>query len=439
MNNLYLIYRLFALLCISSFFFSCDDAKEDNLTPNSVYLVHSGVQELEMYDKGEGTSYTYVLALYKSGALKNAASVRIAVMTDEELTAYNQENGTNFEILAREVYNIEKYEVLFTDDQKDVNGTINIDFDPAKLAPTDLNKVLPIKIIDTSVSLNKEKSICIIHPQTKTPTFNIEFPQVKVINYKKGEQSVLELNISALLDIDENPSEVDVEVEIDGNYITQYNLSNGEDYIVPDANEFSIIRNKTLQSGEKNISFDLKIFQQYLTRNYMLPIHLKTSSKYAVNKDGYYVLILNVLPELLPRETWTISDFNTQETLGEGSNGRAYQVIDGDYNTYWHSQWKNGLAPLPHYVVIDMQKTVTIRQIDLVRRKSYDHAKAGEFLISDNNITWQKIGDFTLAKTDNPQEFTTKRGTGRYLKVNITQSNHWDNVTSLAEVMPRGY
>lgn len=112
-------------------------------------------------------------------------------MSDEELALYNEENGTNFELISPEVYEISKFEVSFSPDQKDVNRIINIDFDPAKLAASATNKVLPIKIIDASIDVNKDKSYCIIHPQTYDPQFTLENPQEKIVSYVKGTQSVL--------------------------------------------------------------------------------------------------------------------------------------------------------------------------------------------------------------------------------------------------------
>lgn len=53
---------------------------------------------------------------------------------------------------------------------------------------------------------------------------------------------------------------------------------------------------------------------------------------------------------------WKVISFSSQETSGEGSNGLASQIIDGDANTYWHSQWQGTQAKYPHYFVIDMQR-----------------------------------------------------------------------------------
>lgn len=450
MNKIKLIYTFLIFLSISFFLVSCDDAKEDNLTPNKVYFVHSGVQELKMYNKGGSTSYTYNLDLYKSGFLESGASAKIAIMSDEELALYNEENGTSFELISPEVYEISKFEVSFSPDQKDVNRIINIDFDPAKLAASATNKVLPIKIIDASIDVNKDKSYCIIHPQTYDPQFALENPQEKIVSYVKGAQSVLEYDIPIALDIDTNISAIDLELEIDTDFIDQYNLSNNEDYIVPDANAFSFVKNQTLEAGKKNIIFNVKIFQQYLTKNYMLPVRLKSSSKFGVDNEQYFVLMLNVQSELLDKTKWTIAGFSSEEATGEsgGANGKAIYIIDGNNSTFWHSQWQGAKPQPPHWLIIDMHGSYTITEIILRQRGSGDSAptKGGEFDLCDeynssspSTAAWRKIGDFQLAAIVDDQSFNIKKAKGRYLRIYITEVRSGDKTTSLAEISARGY
>ncbi len=58
---------------------------------------------------------------------------------------------------------------------------------------------------------------------------------------------------------------------------------------------------------------------------------------------------------LLDKKGWTVIEKSSEETSGEGTNGRAQQIVDGDDNTYWHPQWRGGSATLPHTLVVDMQ------------------------------------------------------------------------------------
>jgi len=44
----------------------------------------------------------------------------------------------------------------------------------------------------------------------------------------------------------------------------------------------------------------------------------------------------------------------------EGSEGPKESLVDGDFNTYWHSAWSDGVAPLPHYIQITFPEAKNI-------------------------------------------------------------------------------
>lgn len=64
----------------------------------------------------------------------------------------------------------------------------------------------------------------------------------------------------------------------------------------------------------------------------------------------------NVVDYTIPRAEWQV-DFDSEEASGEGAdNGTADKVLDGDINTFWHSQWQGATPPYPHYLIIDMME-----------------------------------------------------------------------------------
>ena len=46
--------------------------------------------------------------------------------------------------------------------------------------------------------------------------------------------------------------------------------------------------------------------------------------------------------------TWQLIEFSDEETVGEGDNGRAAMILDGNNSTYYHNKWKNGSIGYPH-------------------------------------------------------------------------------------------
>ncbi|MBE6304198.1 MAG: DUF3472 domain-containing protein [Bacteroidales bacterium] len=61
---------------------------------------------------------------------------------------------------------------------------------------------------------------------------------------------------------------------------------------------------------------------------------------------------------------WELLSFSSEEPTGENKdgvhNGLAKLIIDGNNDTYWHSQWQSRTAPLPHSFVIDCKEAIDI-------------------------------------------------------------------------------
>lgn len=156
----------------------------------------------------------------------------------------------------------------------------------------------------------------------------------------------------------------------------------------------------------------------------------------------------------LDETEWTVTGYSSQETSGEGTNGRAALVIDGDVNTYWHSAWQSGSSSYTHY--INMKHTdgskVALDKISISygTRGSNYRAKNVNVRSSENGTSWKTEGSYTLDdasiqtielnKTINTAylrlEFTAPQVTGqRYMAIHeITfQQKSIEGIKALAE------
>lgn len=70
--------------------------------------------------------------------------------------------------------------------------------------------------------------------------------------------------------------------------------------------------------------------------------------------------------QYLDKTAWKVLSYSSQEISGEGTNGRAAQIIDGNDNTYWHSQWQGATPSYPHRFVIDMQKEELVKGLRIL-------------------------------------------------------------------------
>src|SRR5207245_96032 len=55
---------------------------------------------------------------------------------------------------------------------------------------------------------------------------------------------------------------------------------------------------------------------------------------------------------LIPQQQMRIVSVDSQELVGE--NGAATNAIDGNPATFWHTEWFQQTAPLPHTLVLDL-------------------------------------------------------------------------------------
>lgn len=104
---------------------------------------------------------------------------------------------------------------------------------------------------------------------------------------------------------------------------------------------------------------------------------------------------------MLDKTGWKVISFSSEETSGEGSNGRAQQTVDGDYNTYWHSRWTGSTAQLPHTIVVDMQKTNKVGGFKITMSGgNRRYIKAFDLYGSTDNKNWVKM----YSDEDAPEE-----------------------------------
>ena len=112
-------------------------------------------------------------------------------------------------------------------------------------------------------------------------------------------------------------------------------------------------------------------------------------------------------PDPFDKTNWTVSSFSSQEAGGEGPvNGYASAIIDGDVNTFWHSQWSGGTGTAPHRLVVDMGRSLSIHGFVFSQRQSLTrNIKNLKVETSNDGITWTAVAGspFSLAQIKNPQ------------------------------------
>lgn len=139
---------------------------------------------------------------------------------------------------------------------------------------------------------------------------------------------------------------------------------------------------------------------------------------------------------ILDRSNWTATA--SSDKAGE-DGGTAQVLLDGNSETYWHSQWSPD-APLPHWILIDMKQEYEISVVEVFKRLSNTDCKKLDILVSMDGVNFDKIGTIEYEKTQLPNAKDITLDTSvraKYLKLLITES--WRTpYASLSEVKVLG-
>ncbi|SHJ43026.1 F5/8 type C domain-containing protein [Tangfeifania diversioriginum] len=136
-------------------------------------------------------------------------------------------------------------------------------------------------------------------------------------------------------------------------------------------------------------------------------------------------VITPLAEQMIDKSQWSVVDFSTEEpNEGGNPNGLVRAAFDGDYSTFWHTQWAGGSPGYPHYFVIDMGQEVTISRFETVRRQGDDRGQTQiQFLTSLDGETWEDFGLLEVdSSTDDPQSYRlTSNPKARYFKYVATE------------------
>lgn len=120
------------------------------------------------------------------------------------------------------------------------------------------------------------------------------------------------------------------------------------------------------------------------------------------------------------RAGWTITGCTEQVDY---EDGHFTNMLDGNPATYWHSAWAPEDAELPHYFIVDIQKSMTVESCLFLQRNQADRQVTEiAVYVSDDNESWGEAvyrGELQTGTNDNcvKQSVELSPKQGRYIKV----------------------
>lgn len=166
---------------------------------------------------------------------------------------------------------------------------------------------------------------------------------------------------------------------------------------------------------------------------------------------GYRVTEFTVLQKYEGQQyleyDWTL--WNATGSDVQASDGGGYpSLFNNDRTNFWHSQYSPALTePLPHRIVIDMQKEQPVAMVQIGRRyyaengNNYPSVKTMEIYAGTDNENYTKVGSFSFSLPWTAPDGTIVNGnsplvppyeevildeitTARYFKLVITETNN---------------
>lgn len=401
-----------------------------------LYLQTNGKQELTLYDTGDRNLFNY--SIIKSGAAPGqTATADVEVLTQEELDEqYGQLEGVNYKLLNTDAYSIENGHVEFAAEDEWKTVTISVDPDAVKAdmeADPTAVWVLPLYVTSETDSINANRDdVFLQFTSIIAPSVQFSNTNVTIVEKQYGI-GTFTMEAPFKLDVENTNWDITCDFTVDAAYVDTYNEKNGTSFKLLDAN-YSFNPQVSLPKGTTELPLTVTIEGGNLQPgDYMLPIRLSGTSLFSPTEGkDLCVLAFRIVGTQLARTGWTVTA--SSQTVEASGNGAASNVFDGDISTYWHSKWEGGFAPLPHSLTIDTQATHTFSQVSLQRRIGVVNALSGHFYVSNDGDSWEEVGTFVIADTDEAQLFSVIPTEGRYVKVEVTKTTNPENTTAISEI-----
>jgi hypothetical protein len=121
-----------------------------------------------------------------------------------------------------------------------------------------------------------------------------------------------------------------------------------------------------------------------------------------------------------------------------GGNYAATNAIDGNPATFWHTEWYQQTAPLPHTLVLDLGASYQVDGLRYLPRQdgnSNGTIADYQFYVSPDGTTWGTavaVGTLAANTSEKTVRFTAK--TGRYVRLVAVSEINGYSYTSAAEL-----
>ena|GEM_PF-2986637 len=141
----------------------------------------------------------------------------------------------------------------------------------------------------------------------------------------------------------------------------------------------------------------------------------------------------------LSRAGWTLHHTDSQELTGGawGPPTPATNAFDGNPSTFWHTEWFNTIAPLPHELQINLGATHDIAGLTyLPRQDGVSNGKIThfEFYLSTDGVNWgDPVAAGVFPNSSTIQQVTFPKQSAHYIRLRALGEVNGNAATAVAE------
>ena len=121
----------------------------------------------------------------------------------------------------------------------------------------------------------------------------------------------------------------------------------------------------------------------------------------------------------------------------EPGEGEPEHLIDGDFDTIWHSQYGTTMGSFPHSVTVELKEPTVLKGLVCHGRRSGKNGRVKDCLVetSLDGKEWTRQTQTTLENTDKPQDVLFyKPATAKFYRFTALNNHDGNDFASMAEI-----
>ena len=120
----------------------------------------------------------------------------------------------------------------------------------------------------------------------------------------------------------------------------------------------------------------------------------------------------------------------------EHENQWAFNAVDGNPLTIWHTRWGDTQTPHPHHLTIALKEPIQIRGIIQYPRQDCPNGRIAEYriLVSDNGRDWDEVATGIWENSQRIQQVRFRPVKTGYIRLEALSEVNGAPWTSLAEI-----